>query len=558
MPKIKLPAEIASISEGMIFVESWMKKRHITHKAMIEAQLMVEEWFVKMVEAAPEGAQIQIQAQLVHGVPRITLSALGERIDMDEDDIQLNLSADDDSAASIHMIRAMLIQAYRDKVSYTHDGEMNYLQVTAASKAHVFLFRCIIAFLAAIISALVLIVILPTNISEFLQESILVPLQSIYLNALQMLAAPAIFFSLMTTVTKYSAISYSRRSTIKMLFGFLSSSVIAVFIGDFLYNEIQPLENLSGFFSQLLSISDVSEDMTILERIVKFIPGNIIEPFYNTDAMQLLCMALLCGLALRKAGQYSTMLLEFAAALNKFFSAATEIVSLATPFVIFFSTILMMTSYQSTSLRLALVILLITVLGLVAMMLIYMLSILLVGRLNPIPFIRKCLPCLRTVFLSGSTVDCIPDAMGCCEKDLGISPKITSFSIPLGAVVNMDGNCVYLTIVCLIMARIHGCNLFETDGFTTVLTIIILSVACNITPGSAVLALAMLIQQKGIPLESISIVLGVNAIIEMLMAVCSTMSAIAVTTIVARSEKLIDLDVYRKKPKGRKKSKARV
>ena len=113
--------------------------------------------------------------------------------------------------------------------------------------------------------------------------------------------------------------------------------------------------------------------------------------------------------------------------------------------------------------------------------------------------------------------------------------------------MNLDGNCIYLTIAGLFLARLCGIELFGSDIISMVFAINILSIGAPITPGSALLCLFVLLTQMGVSLNIIILIMGVNFFIEMILAMANTMGDVAITLVVARSENLIDLEKYNKK-----------
>ena len=161
-------------------------------------------------------------------------------------------------------------------------------------------------------------------------------------------------------------------------------------------------------------------------------------------------------------------------------------------------------------------------------------------------FLKKYYPELKNTFVQGSGLASIPNTIHCCKHRFGISSKIYSFSIPFGATVNLDGNCVYLTIAGLFLARLCGIDLFSANIFSLIFAIIILSVGAPITPGSALLCLFVLLTQMGVSLDITILIMGVNFFIEMLLAMANTMGDVAITLVVAKGENLVDMKKYKK------------
>ncbi|MBQ2120824.1 MAG: dicarboxylate/amino acid:cation symporter, partial [Peptococcaceae bacterium] len=184
--------------------------------------------------------------------------------------------------------------------------------------------------------------------------------------------------------------------------------------------------------------------------------------------------------------------------------------------------------------------------GLSSLLLLYCLILLVVVRLNPIPFFRKYVPNLKNIFLKGSAVAAIPLNMRICRRQLGVPKSICSFSIPLGATINMDGNCMCLTIISLFFVRISGIAFGMNEMVVLMLLVVILSLGAPIAPGTLILCLVTLMSQIGIDISMISMVIGINFILEMLLGMVNSVGDAIVALLVARREETLDLDVYRR------------
>ena len=133
--------------------------------------------------------------------------------------------------------------------------------------------------------------------------------------------------------------------------------------------------------------------------------------------------------------------------------------------------------------------------------------------------------------------------MEACDKKLGISRRVYSLSIPLGATVNMDGDCLYLSIAALALAKAYGITITGTALATMIIFIIILSVGAPGIPGSGLICLSVLLGQIGVPLEGIAVVMGIDALMGMFRAMSNCLGDVVVSTIVAKSEGLLDISL---------------
>ena len=133
---------------------------------------------------------------------------------------------------------------------------------------------------------------------------------------------------------------------------------------------------------------------------------------------------------------------------------------------------------------------------------------------------------MLTCFTLSSSSASMPFNLRACQDTLGVSPKVCSFSIPLGATVNMDGTCIYLAVASLFLARVYG--IVGAPGI----------------PGSALVCLSVLLVQVGIPVEAVSLIMGIDPFFSMLRAMSNCTGDVVASVVVAKSEKMFDAEVY--------------
>jgi len=191
---------------------------------------------------------------------------------------------------------------------------------------------------------------------------------------------------------------------------------------------------------------------------------------------------------------------------------------------------------------------LVFIFGLAAIMLVYCLMLLVLGRLNPLIFVKKYAPTMIQVFSMASSNASLPLNMDACSKKLGVSPKVYSLSLPLGATMNMDGTCIYLGVFALALAQIYGVPVTGASLMSVAMSILILSIGAPGVPGSGMICLSVLLTQLGVPVEAVGLVMGIDPLIGMLRTMSNCLGDVAISTIVAKNENLIDLKVYHGNP----------
>jgi len=544
MQKISIPATTDSIPDGIDFIRQTFKKYKIKRKSMMEALLIAEESMVRLIGNAEENVQMQISIRRSYNNAIVTISAKGSHFESRELGVEFGDS--DIGHDSEEAIRSLLLHAHADKISYYRRGGYNFVRINTGVKEQIFFFKTLLALFFGFVVAAILSLVLSDDTAKAMSEQVLLPIQTIFVNSLQLVTAPCMFFSIMVSVSRYMSLTDPDRVSQKVIIGYLFTSVFAVGVGVLVCTVFQPNLSLGGFASELAKYesNNVSDINTILEMFADIFPTNIITPFLENNPVQLLVLSVIGGVALGKAGRNSSTLVDIFDALDKFFGYTAEIVSGLIPFAVFFVTILKVLYFGGASVIVTVKVVALVILGFVFVFCGYILFLLVVARLNPIVFLKKSAKTIVGIFLRGSSVASIPDTTACCQDKLGASPKVCNFSIPFGAISNLDGNCVYLTIAGMLLARICGVDILGRDLVTVALMVIILSIGSPITPGSAIIALTMLFSQIGMSLSIISLLIGVNAFIEMILAVCNTVGDMVTSLVIAKQEKLLDESVY--------------
>lgn len=536
----------------MDFIEEAMKTHHFPTKEIRDAMLLSEESMVRLIEFADAGSTLHVSISFRAGLARITLSAPGQPLPPLRTDFDPFADGSDISRDSETAIRSILLRANADKVQYVRKVKYNFIKISAGNRERVFAIRSLVAFGLAILVGLVLQRTLSDQAQRLLNEYLLSPVQTVFTNALRMAMGPAVFFAIMTSVSRFSSFSDPGRVSLKVFCSYGISSILAVFIATGTFLLLKP--GIPGALSNyaLQGVTPAPSDSgSLVSMIVNIVPSNIIQPFLTLDTPQLIFLALLCGVALGQIGDYSSSLLSTAGALESLFGRITGLINSAVPLVVFFSTTALLLNVGGQLFLSLGQVLAALLLAFVSSLTLYMLLLLATG-VNPLIFLKKYAPYMWETFLAGSGMAALPKTMRCCKYTLGISPKVYSFSIPFGAMANMDGNCVYLTIASLFLARLCGLNLSAHDVFPLVFTVVMLSIGAPMAWGTTLLCMTVLLNHIGVPLVAIGSLLGLNVAVEMLLGMSNTLGDVAVTLAIAKSEDLLNMDIFLSKSKRHK------
>lgn len=335
----------------------------------------------------------------------------------------------------------------------------------------------------------------------------------------------------------------------KVIGTYFFTSLLAVFLGAGIYGIFRigdpalagaVTDAASSAIEKSTAVSTSAKDM-----IMGIIPSDIITPFLNMDMLQVIFIAFLLGFTTKKIGQYSETFRTALNTGNAVFSQATAIIISFMPLSVFCSMAKMIISLDIKNLLKLLTWPATIYFADILMICVYGLLLLIVGRLNPVTFFRKFSPAMLSAFTMASSSATIPVSIEICKDRLGIAKKVYSFSIPLGATINMDGSCITQMISALFMAKIFGVPMTMSLVFSMALTIFVLSVGAPGVPGGALVCIALLLPQYGIPVEGISLIMGLYSLVGMMQTCVNVTGDATVTTIVAKSEGLMDMEKFK-------------
>lgn len=553
MAKLFVPAALDELGRGLDFIEDTLTHYRLSHKEIQEALLLSEESMVRLINNAPDGEELHISVKRRRGLCMIKLSAPGPELSPESStDTEFDLDSSGLGRDGEEFIRSMLLRAYADKIHHIRKGRYNFVEITAGIPERVFAISTVSALIAALVIGMLLNLFLPEGGKQLLDTYVLLPIENIFINCLKLITGPMVFFSIISAFSQYTSFSDPGRVSLKVLIGYVCTSIIAIVLGWGIFRLVKPgtVGQLAAFASQATALPSAQQP-TFLTTLVDIVPPNIIAPFINMNTVQLIFLALLCGVATGRAGEYSAPLRQATNALCTLCNKATSLLVGFIPIATFASTVSMLLNIGGTILLSLLELVGTVLLGFALMAVVYCLIIMIAGRLNPVPLLRKQFPLMKDVFIRGSSANAMPKTIRFCKNALGISSRVYSFSIPFGTLANLDGNCIYLTVAGLFLARLCGVELFSHNIVPLVFSIFILSVGAPIAPGGAILCLTVLLSQMGVALPAISVIFGINAVMEMLQAVSNTAGDIAVSLTVAKSEGLLDTEIYQNFSQGK-------
>lgn len=395
---------------------------------------------------------------------------------------------------------------------------------------------------------------LPAPIFSFLQVFLVEGLfdlgGQVFLSSLKLLVVPLVFVSLVCGVCQLQDQSSLGRMSVKTLLLYLATTSMAISLALILASWWQPGV---GIKMQTALQYEQVEPEPFFNVLLNIFPTNPIAAMAEANMLQVIVFALLIGVAIGRSGEAGQRLGEhfkdWDAALM---SLTTLLISLA-PYGVF---CLLFTLFARQGLETVgdLFLYMVTVVTVLLLHCFVVYPILLrsLTRLSPLPFLRKMRSVQLFAFSTATSTATIPVTMDTVENKLGVKNKVSSFVVPLGATINMDGTAIMQGVATVFIAQAYGLDLSMTDYLLVVLTATMASIGTAGVPGVGLVTLAMVLQQVNIPVEGIALIIGVDRLLDMLRTAVNVTGDVLVALIVGRSENAFDETIYENPTAGEK------
>lgn len=384
------------------------------------------------------------------------------------------------------------------------------------------------------------------------------PWGKIFINMLKLIAVPLVLTSLIVGVASLSDIKKLSRMGGKTIGIYLLTTAVAVTIGLAAVNIFQPGKSIPAELTEKLKASYEStvqskasnakkaQERGPLQPIVDMVPQNIIQASANNrNMLQVVICAILFGIALiqieNKKSDQLVSLLDIA---NEVVLRVVDMAMLLAPFGVF--SLLANTIVTVAGDNLQSIVDLIGALGFYCFVVVLALLLhagvtfpLMLKLLTPMKlktFLKGIAPAQLLAFSTSSSGATLPVTMERCEKNLGVEEEVTSFVLPLGSTINMDGTALYQAVAAVFIAQATGIPLTFGDQLTIIFTAVLASVGTVAIPGAGIIMLLIVLEAIGVPSAGIALILGVDRILDMLRTTVNVTGDAAVCVLVAHQE----------------------
>lgn len=378
------------------------------------------------------------------------------------------------------------------------------------------------------------------------------PFGTIFINLLKLIAIPLILVSLISGVSNLKDITKLSRIGGKTLSLYILTTVIAIVIGLIAVNTIQPGNFLSKEKQQELAenyakdanlkVSDAQKlkESGPLQVIVDIVPDNIFGAASNNrNMLQVIFFSILFGIALIMTNPAKGL------AVKNFFDGANEVILKIVDIIMRFAPLgvfalitSLVVEIKSWDLFVALGVYAGTVLLSLAFMvfLIYPLAMRMFTPVKYTTFLRAIMPAQLMAFTTSSSAATLPVTMDCVEKNLGVKEEISSFVLPLGATVNMDGTSIHQAVSAVFIAQVFGNDLTLVDQLMIILTATLSSIGAAAVPSAGLVTLVIVLGAIGVSPEGLALIIAVDRPLDMCRTVVNVTGDTVVASVVASSE----------------------
>jgi Na+/H+-dicarboxylate symporter len=374
---------------------------------------------------------------------------------------------------------------------------------------------------------------------------IISPIGTIFMRLIKMIIVPLLFFTLVSGITGMRDPSSVGRIARKSMFAYLGTTCFAVSFGLILGHIIEPGV---GITIDLGATQETDQNVfDLLEFLIDIVPNNIFIAFSNSNVLQIVFISIFTGVLINVVGHSAEPIKEFVHAGSKLVLKMISVIIELSPYAAFSLTACVVGKqgveviYSLGRLFEALMI------AFTLQYLIFGLMIIVFCRMSPMPFYRKSIEYQMIALSTGSSKASLATTMQVCRQKLGVSETSTSFVLPIGASVNMNGLSIKLGLSTVFFAQVMGVDLSFVDYLVIILTGTLGSIGGAGIPGSFIIMLPIMLSSVGLPVEGVALLVGIDRVLDLFSTTINITGDATVTLVVDNSEGTLDKNIYYRK-----------
>ncbi len=376
---------------------------------------------------------------------------------------------------------------------------------------------------------------------------VIYPLGDLFLRLITMVVVPLVFFSLFSSTAGLGDLKKIGFMGFSVVLYYIVTTAIAISIGLFLANVVRPGERISEATKQKLfkgveagkvvqKIEEIRPSLT--ETLVNIVPKNPAKALAEGNMLQIIFFAIMLGVAIvGVAHEKRLIVVKAGEGLSDAMIEMVHLIMKIAPYAVFALGAGVVAKYGIGILKTLALYSLVVLLGLFlhgAIILSFFL--LLLGRMNPIKFFRDSFKVMVFAFSTSSSNATLPITMETAEQKFGVPRYISSFVLPLGATINMNGTALYQGVAAVFIAQAYGIPLTISDQLTIVLTATLAAIGTAGVPGVGLIMLTMVLTAVHVPIEGIALIIGVDRFLDMARTIINVIGDLSAAVIMKRFE----------------------
>ena len=379
-------------------------------------------------------------------------------------------------------------------------------------------------------------------INQYLSNGVFEVVGKLFVNSLKMLVVPLVFCSITVGITSLGNLSLMGRVGLKAIIIYLLTTAFAITLALIFAIAIEPGQGYEIDSSVQFSAKEAPSLSSVLISIV---PSNPILAMADGEMLQIILFAIILGIAITITGNKAESFKKGIISLNEIMMSMVTIVMKFAPLGVFcliaktFATqgidmIIPLASYFFT----------VTIVLILHVLLTYSAFLKFVGKVSPFLFLKKMRTAIVFAFSTASSNATIPVTLSTVEKRLGVDKSVASFTVPLGATINMDGTAIMQGVATVFIASVYMVDLTIGDYLTVILTATLASIGTAGVPGVGLIMLTMVLTQVGLPVEGVALIIGIDRLLDMMRTAVNITGDSMVSLITSKSEKSFNKSIF--------------
>ena len=339
------------------------------------------------------------------------------------------------------------------------------------------------------------------------------PFGTIFLNLIKMVVVPVVLFSIIAGVISMKDIKKVGSVGVKTIAFYMVTTCVAVTLGLIFANILRVGGGYKLAGEALTYEAAVAP--SFMETFVNIFPSNAVAPLANATMLQVIVIALFFGFGIIIAEKKAEPVVKFVESFNEVCMKVMSMIIKLSPIGVFALLVpVVATNGPQVLLPLLKLILIVYLVYIIHMVVVYSTTVKVMAKISPLTFFKNMIPAMTMAFSSASSVGTLPLNME-CTQNMGAKKEISSFVLPLGATINMDGTAIYQGVCAIFIAEVFGLELTIGQQLTVILTATLASIGTAGVPGAGMIMLAMVLQSVGLPIEGIALIAGIDRILDM-------------------------------------------